>query len=109
MNKKPCVNCGKYFFYYSPNKKFCSDNCRFNYNDRRKKVYAETGSSKTRYDAALGITLPYIPDRLIVKEIDWEEQRLIQKKHLIQGDEERKKALEINFVEEMKRENYDPS
>ena len=68
MTKKPCQNCGVFFNCSHSQKKFCSDNCRFNYNDRRKKVYAETGTSKTRYDAALGITLPYIPDRLIVKE-----------------------------------------
>jgi len=68
MSKKPCVQCGKYFFYFHANRKFCSDTCRWSYNDRRKKVYAETGTSKTRNNAALNITLPYIPDRLIVKE-----------------------------------------
>ena len=56
------------------------------------------------------ISLPYVPEKFtrpdeIVESfyIDWEEQRLIQKKHLIQGDEERKRALEINWIEEKKK------
>ena len=56
------------------------------------------------------ISLPYVPEKFtrpdeIVESfhIDWEEQRLIQKKHLIQGDEERKRALEINCIEEKKK------
>ena len=56
------------------------------------------------------ISLPYVPKKFtrpdeIVESfhIDWEEQRLIQKKHLIQGDEERKRALEINWIEEKKK------
>ena len=50
------------------------------------------------------ISLPYVPQEFTRPDevvetfhIDWEEQRLVQKKHLIQGDEERKKALEINW------------
>lgn len=58
MSKKACVNCGDFFTYYHSNKKFCSPNCRWSYNDLRKKM-----STKP-----LGITLPYIPERLIVKE-----------------------------------------
>ena len=56
------------------------------------------------------ISLPYVPEKFtrpdeIVESfhIDWEEQRLIQKQHLIQGDEERKRALEINWIEEKKK------
>ena len=56
------------------------------------------------------ISLPYVPEKFtrpdeIVESfhIDWEEQRLIQKKHLLQGDEERKRALEINWIEEKKK------
>ena len=56
------------------------------------------------------ISLPYVPEKFtrpdeIVESfhIDWEEQRFIQKKHLIQGDEERKRALEINWIEEKKK------
>ena len=56
------------------------------------------------------ISLPYVPEKFtrpdeIVESfhIDWEEQRLIQKKHLIQGDEERKRALEINWIGEKKK------
>jgi len=57
------------------------------------------------------ISLPYVPQEFTRPDevvetfhIDWEEQRLVQKKHLIQGDEERKKALEINWdMEERKK------
>ena len=56
------------------------------------------------------ISLPYVPEKFtrpdeIVESfhIDWEAQRLIQKKHLLQGDEERKRALEINWIEEKKK------
>ena len=56
------------------------------------------------------ISLPYVPEKFtrpdeIVESfhIDWEEQRLIQKKHLILGDEERTRALEINWIEEKKK------
>ena len=58
MTKKACQNCGVFFNCSRSQKKFCSDNCRWNYHDRRKKII----------DKPFGITLPYIPDRLIVKE-----------------------------------------
>lgn len=58
MTKKACQNCGVFFNCSHSQKKFCSDNCRWCYNDMRKKI-----SNKP-----FGITLPYIPDRLIVKE-----------------------------------------
>ena len=57
------------------------------------------------------VSLPYVPTEFVRPDevvetfhIDWEEQGLVQKKHLIQGDEERKKALEINWnLEERKK------
>ena len=58
------------------------------------------------------ISLPYVPQEFIRPDevvesfhIDWDEQRLIKRKHLIEGDEERKRALEINWIEEKKKGN----
>ena len=57
-----------------------------------------------REPRVVDISLPYVPQEFTRPDevvetfhIDWEEQRLVQKKHLIQGDKERKKALEINW------------
>ncbi len=58
MSKKACVNCGTFFTYIHSNKKFCTDTCRWSYNDTRKK----------QNNKPMGITLPYIPDKYIVKE-----------------------------------------
>ena len=58
MSKKACVSCGTFFTYMHSNKKFCCENCRWYYNDKRKK----------QNNKPMGITLPYIPERFIVKE-----------------------------------------
>lgn len=59
MSKKACVNCGTFFSYIHSNKKFCTDTCRWSYNDRRK---------TQRNNKPQSITLPYIPDKYIEKE-----------------------------------------
>ena len=54
-----------------------------------------------RNPKVVDISLPYVPQEFTrpdeVVETFHEEQGLVQKKHLIQGDKERKKALEINW------------
>ena len=54
-----------------------------------------------RNPKVVDISLPYVPQEFTrpdeVVETFHEEQSLVQKKHLIQGDKERKKALEINW------------
>lgn len=57
MSKKACVSCGTFFTYMHSNKKFCCEKCRWSYNDKRKKMN----------NKPCGITLPYIPERFIIK------------------------------------------
>jgi len=57
MSKKACVSCGTFFTYMHSNKKFCCEKCRWYYNDKRKK----------QNNKPCGITLPYIPERFIIK------------------------------------------
>lgn len=57
MSKKACVNCGTFFIHFQSNRKFCKLSCRYSYNNKHK-----------RNNKPYGITLPYIPERFIIKE-----------------------------------------
>ena len=57
MSKKACVSCGTFFTYMHSNKKFCCEKCRWSYHDKRKKMN----------NKPCGITLPFIPERFIIK------------------------------------------
>lgn len=65
MSKKSCVSCGFFFTYIHSNKKFCSPECRWSYNDLKKK----------KNNKPCGITLPYIPERFIIKENSLEKHK----------------------------------
>lgn len=63
MIKKVCENCGKFFYSAQPNKKYCAPQCRWSYNDKHKN------------NKPCGITLPYIPERFIIKENSLEKHK----------------------------------
>lgn len=63
MNKKVCENCGGFFYSAQPNKKYCAPQCRWSYNDKHKN------------NKPCGITLPYIPERFIIKENSLEKHK----------------------------------